>query len=135
MFTGVPIHDIPTTWPEAAPLLRRALERQDQITEADVVKQLAAGEMQLWVHLDDCSGRIICAVVTRITRWPASTICVVRLMGAIDGDRQWLPSLDVIEEWAAAQGCDAVEIHGRKGWERLLPNYELNRVVLRRKVA
>jgi hypothetical protein len=35
-----------------------------------------------------------------------------------------------IESWARTMGCYAIEIVGREGWQRVLPDYKRTAVVL-----
>lgn len=39
---------------------------------------------------------------------------------------------DTIEPWFWSQGCEWIELHGRKGWKRVLPDYRESAVVLRK---
>lgn len=39
---------------------------------------------------------------------------------------------DVIEPWFWSQGCEWIEVNGRKGWKRVLPDYDEQAVVLRK---
>jgi hypothetical protein len=46
----------------------------------------------------------------------------------------WLGHLDGIATWARAQGCAALELQGRPGWERLLEGWEKTHVLLRKRI-
>lgn len=39
---------------------------------------------------------------------------------------------DVIEPWFWSQGCQWIEVNGRRGWKRVMPDYEESAVVLRK---
>jgi hypothetical protein len=71
--------------------------------------------------------------MTEIVRYPRSTRCVLFLCAG-DGLDRWLHHLGEIEAWARAQGCDAMEVAGRKGWARVLKGYELVNVMLRKEL-
>ena len=43
---------------------------------------------------------------------------------------RWLGLLGKIEEFARAEGCKSTRIMGRKGWARVLPSYQVKRIVL-----
>jgi hypothetical protein len=38
--------------------------------------------------------------------------------------KRWLPLIEQIEAYAKREGCMRVRIYGRKGWSRVLKNYE-----------
>lgn len=99
-------------------MLRRAYQRGvlgstfEELRE-DLDRDLA----QLWIiHNDD---RIVAAVATSIETSRTVKFCVIRAIGG-RGLRKWLHLIEQIEAWAKDQGCDAVRIYGRKGWERVL---------------
>lgn len=94
-------------------------------TFEDVAEGIASGRMQLWPAEDGCC-------VTEILTYPQRKV----LNGAICGgdmDRV-LDMIPAIEEWARLQGCDCVEITGRRGWTRALGplGYRDAAVVLRK---
>ena len=39
-----------------------------------------------------------------------------------------------IEAWAKSQGCRTILVQGRKGWERALPGYRLDHIVVRKEI-
>ena len=55
------------------------------------------------------------------------------LVAAVDR-REWLPLLGALERYARAEGCKAMRIFGRRGWERLLPDYKPARVLLEKEL-
>lgn len=83
-------------------------------TFKDVVDGIASGRMQLWPARNSC-------VVTEIVVYPQKKVLNVFLGG---GELEELAGMhgDVIK-WARAQGCTAVSISGRKGWERAFRRY------------
>jgi hypothetical protein len=42
--------------------------------------------------------------------------------------------IGLIEAWARARGCAGVEIEGRAGWQRVLPGYARDDVILRKEL-
>jgi hypothetical protein len=68
------------------------------------------------------------AAVTQIHTYPAGKVLRVWLAGGRWGElEQYLTTADA---YAREQGCYAVEVEGRPGWERLLHGYAKRRVVL-----
>jgi hypothetical protein len=89
---------------------------------------LKSAQAQLWALVDDCSAPVG-LVITRIenthdTRWGLVWIA------AGNGIEHVPRMLGEIEQWFRSMGCRRSEIAGRKGWERILPDYGLKAVVL-----
>ncbi len=77
----------------------------------DVVEGVRSGLMQLWPAPRGC-------LVTEIVRYPRRRVVNVFLAG---GEMDQLLDMDGdLVRWARAQGCSAVALTGRKGWERAL---------------
>lgn len=79
---------------------------------------LDSGSLTLWVVLE---GEILAmAFMTQVVNYPTlKTLEVVWGVGR--GMDEWLPLLlSALENFAARGGLDAVDICGRKGWERPL---------------
>ncbi len=83
----------------------------DTHTFDDVKAAIIAGKMQLWVGKDGCA-------VTEIIQYPAKRVLHVFL--ASGTMEQILDMSDSAMAWGAAQGCTAMTLSGRKGWERAL---------------
>lgn len=89
----------------------------------DILKALLDRDMQLWI--DEST-----AAVTTIIRYPRKTTCLILAAGGdLDVLRRDLP---LVEAWAKENGCDAMEVMGRKGWLRALPDYEQAQVHVRK---
>ena len=113
-------------WPSVKGHIERALaEGHGEMTAADVYSRVERGSWHLWFIPGFGAG------CTEFSDYPAYRTLIVRLWSATGGG--WLEELSKVEEWAASQGCRAVEIFGRPGWSRVLP-YELNQVVLRKEL-
>ncbi len=87
----------------------------------DVYLACATGEAQLHPLEKSC-------IITEVVDYPSLTVCRIWLAG---GDLDELVEAEKsIAVWAKAQGCDAMEINGRKGWQRQLKDYTATSVVL-----
>ena len=87
----------------------------------DVYLACAVGEAQLHPLEKSC-------IITEVVDYPSLTVCHIWLAG---GDLDELVEAEKsIAVWAKAQGCDAMEINGRKGWQRQLKDYTATSVVL-----
>ncbi len=90
-------------------------------TMEDVYHAVATGKAQL--HPLEKS-----AIITEIVDYPQRSICRIWLAG---GDLSELTEAEKsISVWAKSLGCDAMEIIGRKGWQRHLKDYTATAVIL-----
>lgn len=115
-------------WPDVRQLLVPAIEWAGEKNEAEVVAELASGMAQLWIGED---RTVHCAVVTCLSRSARGLICEIWLMGGRDRSR-WLHFIHRIEQEARRRGCIAIELIGRRGWARVLPEYRTKAIVLER---
>ena len=118
-------------WHWVRDLLLPAINRAGEYTEEQVREQLATKDAQLWVAVEDV---IELAVVTRISVRARGSVCEIWLLGGKSPDR-WMHFLDVIEQAARERGCAGMEVVGRAGWERMLPDYRRTAVVLKKVFA
>lgn len=120
MIEGVQSEDIDRVWEKVAPLVDRAMEYADgKMETSDIYKGLKDKKMQLWI----VDGGIW---VTQIVNYPKSRR--MEWMAAAGEYKNWHENFPLLFDWARAQGCDAVEIGGRKGWGRKLGFEEIHRV-------
>lgn len=78
-------------------------------TFEDICDGIASGKMQLWPAEDGCC-------VTELVQYPRKLVLNGFLAG---GDMARIKDMvPAIEEWARQQGCDGVELTGRRGWVR-----------------
>ena len=118
--TGVLPDQVDAAWPLVAGWLEGVVARsRGKESLVELRAAFAAGRKQLWVWIPSAAG-VQALAVTEIVNYPAARICRVCIATGERRD-QWLaPGLAVIEAWAKAQGCDAVEPVARLGWEREL---------------
>ena len=117
-------------WKDAAPHLASAILRAGgRYLEGDIPACLDSGEMQLFLALG-ASGPIA-AALTSVVTYPSSRRLAILFCGGRQMRRWLTPGLAAIEEWAREQGCDGIEIFGRKGWARAL-GYRITSYILER---
>ena len=110
-------------WTRCAPILEAALDGTYSLD--DVRDEIECGRAQFWPMQKS-------AAVTVIQDYPRGRVLRVWLAGGDLGELQhYLPVLD---NYGREQGCAAIELEGRKGWERALPGYHAHRVVLRKEI-
>ncbi len=118
-------------WPKVSHWIKAALERGDMGTFGSVEADTLAGRALLWVvwNEPDIEG----AAVTQIEKTESSKVCTIVACGG-DGMRHWVHLIGRLEDYARQQGCDCTRIAGRKGWQRMLPDYRTAKVILEKRL-
>jgi hypothetical protein len=114
--------DVQKVWPLARDLILAAIERTDLSDFADIEKDVLAGDQLLWLAISD---RVEAAATTHLSR----NICTLTACSGHQRER-WLPLFARIEKYAKDEGCKAMRIYGRRGWERVLDGYRVEHVIL-----
>jgi hypothetical protein len=109
-------------WPHARQLIKTAIEKTDLSDFRDIEYDVLSGDQLLWLAW---SGSIEAAATTHLSRG----VCTVTACAGHNRER-WLPLLDMIEAYAAAEGCKCIRAYGRRGWERVLNGYKTEYVIL-----
>ena len=121
MLTGILSSDLDEFWHKVRPLIQRAIDESDgDYLIDDIYEALWLRDMQLWVWYQD--GEIIGALVTEILDRPENRVCTLVLGGGAGLD--FWKNDTTIYRWAKGNGCSSVEIHGRKGWGRVLSGWK-----------
>jgi hypothetical protein len=133
--TTVQSYRIKAEWPKLLPFIRKALSVDTgRYTEASIFDALLERQMQLWAAIDPEDGRRLLAIcITEIRNYPGKKVGTVFLCAGA-GMAGWLPYLADIEAWFRVKGCREVDIYGRKGWAKMLPDYTFARVLLRKEL-
>jgi hypothetical protein len=97
-------------------------------TLGQVKADLVAAKAQLWGLLDDRSAPQG-LLITRIENFHETRFGLVWI-AAGQGLEHARSFLSEVERWFKSKGCSRVDIAGRRGWERALPDYEFRAVVL-----
>jgi hypothetical protein len=118
-------------WPHARALVKSAMDRTDLGNFGDVEREVLGGMQQLWLVWNGTA--IEAAAVTRLVLIGSRKICIIVACGG-SGRKRWLPLIAGIEQFARNEGCRAVRIIGRKGWQRILADYRANYVVMDREL-
>lgn len=119
-------------WKMVRPLLDLAFSDNSdstiEATEADVLSGLSF----LWIAWD--GSKITAAITTALIQTPRHKICIVTSAGGVDRGL-WEQFMPKVESYAKAEGCDLVRAMGRKGWARVLTDYEQPWIVLDKRVG
>lgn len=114
--------EVALVWPYAGPMIRVAIERTDLSDFTDIEKDVLAGDQLLWLAISD---HIEAAATTQLSR----NVCTLTACSGHQRER-WLPLFARIEKYAKDEGCRAMRIYGRPGWERVLDGYRREYVIL-----
>lgn len=116
---GIQPHEVDELWPRLASLIERGLRfAGGYFAPDDVRRSLIEGRRELWVDWPEMR----CALITERIDYPLKRVLHVFLVaGRLP--RDWRILWRGIERWASGEGCSAIEIRGRPGWARRLPDY------------
>ena len=119
--------DVAHIWEQLAPLLDRVREHSEGETEPDdFLEPLTHGDMQLWIVTEE--GSLHSAMITQIIVYPQKKI--LRVISMAGSEFEKLRQFNnMVESFAIKTGCTGLELWGRKGWKKLLPDWESNYIV------
>lgn len=101
--------------------LIKVIDKAPEVTLKTVLEEIQKGHSQLWLVYRD--EEILGAIVTKHVSYPVKERLLIHLCGGKD-IREWVSLyLETVEDWAKEKGLDGVEIFGRKGWTKLIPDY------------
>ena len=119
--------DIAYIWEQVAPLLERTKEHSEgELETDDFLEPLTHGDMQLWIATEN--KEMHSAMVNQIVTYPQKQILrVISIAGS--NFKKLYEFNDMVESFAIKTGCSGMELWGRKGWKKLLPDWESNYIV------
>jgi hypothetical protein len=103
------------------------------VTAPAIYKELLAGTAQLWLASSEECG-VESGMITKIADNAERRICLIEALGG-NSRQRWMEHLATIEAWAASKGCDAVQVKGRRGWAKMLPDFKLTSITLEKDLA
>lgn len=125
----VPPDRVPDVWPVVDKLIRAAMEKLQISDVAEVKHDLFNGGALLWLARN--GGGVKATAVTQIVGIHGEKYCTIVACGGDERD-EWLPLIEGLEVYAKREGCRAMRITGRKGWMRVLPDYQPIAYILER---
>lgn len=103
----------------ALPFIKSALEHTDGETDfRHILADIATHKRQLWLIRD--KDDFIGAIVTEISITQSGQKIGDVTLAAGHSYFKWDHFIDVVSVWFKEMGCVAVQVVGRKGWEKLL---------------
>ena len=119
---GVPADKIMQVWFKAEPLLKRVVTWETGHSLQSVLAKLQLGTMQLWIVND-----FQAVIVTSINELPLYKVLWIQFTVGNDMN-EWMDDCAVvIEAYAKHNQCVAIELSGRRGWEKIrkkFPGYK-----------
>lgn len=127
----VPTSAVETVWDSVKNLITKT--NDDVLNDNDIKGYLLNGDYTLWVAIDEQTKKVVAAMTTEFAYYPRDKVCrVVTLAG--ERMREWIGNLDMVEDWAKKQGCNYLDMYGRRGWIKVLPDWKEDSVLLRKKL-
>jgi hypothetical protein len=125
----VPPGEAARLWPQVSHYIARAMARGGMGRFADIEADVLGANAYLWVAI--AADAILAAAVTKVTGEGSARLCTIVACGGHDWPRFGF-LIEGLESYARAEGCAAVEICGRSGWQRRLEGYRTVKVVIRK---
>lgn len=103
---------------------------------ADIVRQLAAGSMQLWLAYDDENDKLDGLAITEIAVYPQRKICRF-LCATGENYKDWFHHMEEMEKWGEKMGCTGFQAECRPGWERPLKEigYSKSHIIMNKELG
>lgn len=111
----------PIATEQLASLLKGIAERSRGTISVNAILNRFWNGLQIWV-IRDPTGNIRSCMSTSVETYPSSR-CVLRVDFAAGEMKDLQELTQHFEAIAREHGCDAIEIEGRKGWERVLDGF------------
>jgi len=119
VITQVPVEDLEFIWSQVKPQIEKALD--GSYSSYDILEYIKQNRMQLWISWND---GIEASFVTEVCDYPQLRVMRWVLAGGSNME-SWLDLVtSKVEDWAKRNNCQRLEIVGRKGWTKVLRDYE-----------
>ena len=124
-------HEINGIWDQVKGLIAKT--NDPVLNEKDILEYLLTGYYILWIATEKDSDTVVGAMTIEYAYYPRHKMCrIVTIAGEKMSD--WIDDLYIFEEWAKAQGSHYIGIYGRKGWKKVLKEYDEHCILLRKKL-
>lgn len=122
---GVETSMLDQAWDEISPFIQMGLDyAQNELSINDVYTMIK--EHRVVPIVMSYEGAILSVVTMEIAEKPQKRVLNLMTAGGTELDK-WLDEfMDVATQLALEQGCDAIYINGRRGWEKKLKRYGFN---------
>lgn len=129
-------YNIEKVWGVVSPMLEKAMDKWLPVWEINDVKEdLITGKRILWITIDNEEEKVYGALVTEIMLYPREKILNIVLIGG-DEMKKWRECfLEKITAFARSEECYALQGIGRKGWEKVLPDFFQSAIVFNKIIS
>jgi len=115
-------------WDRVGPMLQRVVDHTEgELQPEDFLDNIVNNYMNLWLAVED--KEIIMAMVTQVIHYPRKKVLRVIAIAGKDFKEIHKEFNDMIESFAIQAGCSSLELWGRKGWKKMLPDWDSNYMV------
>ena len=128
----IPKEDIDGIWDEVKHEIFRT--NDEFVTESDVKTFLKEGIHILWIVKEIGSEEIVGVITLEFALYPRNKIG--RVVTCAGGRlHEWVKeTLYELEQWAISEGCTHMDMYARRGWTKILTDYNEDCVLLRKKL-
>ena len=119
--------DVAYLWEHVSPLIDKVQRHTEgEVMADDFLEPLTHGDMQLWIATEN--KNLPSVMITQIIPYPQKQ--VLRVISLAGSEFEKLNEFQaMLESFAIRTGCSSLELWGRKGWKKLLPDWESNYIV------
>jgi hypothetical protein len=123
--------EVSKIWPHISHMIARAMDRGGMGRFEDVERDVLGNNSYLWLAMEGNS--LLASAVTKVTTEKLYRLCTIVACCGHDWER-WGMLIEGLERYARAEGCERIEICGRPGWLKRLPDYRLAKIVIRKEL-
>lgn len=117
--------EVHQAWPTIAPFLE--IVEQDEWTPSEIQEDLIKGLAQAWGMR---SGEHVLAIwIIRICDGPQGIYGLAQVVAGAPLEQGLRVYREHIEPYFIAQGCQYIKIIGRRGWKKVLTDYDERQVI------
>jgi hypothetical protein len=121
MLYGIQRTEIDSVWPHVRADIECAVATaRGKFTVDDMLAELRSGECQLWIWKSE-TAHALC--ITQVHSYKRNKVCWIRICVGENFPEWSVACIGRIEDWARAQGCDAMEFIARPGWSKVMKQY------------
>jgi len=129
---GIKNDGVEAVWGRVEPLLKNAVGKsQGDYSVADIKDCLLSRGMQLWIWVVD--DKIEACCITQIMDYPRRRVLQLPFIAGA-GMKDWLKAEKLFEAYAISQGCTQFEGFCRKGWTRVLKDWKIAWITMRKEL-
>jgi len=130
MIAKLTIEQVNKLWPKLSPLLESANDYSlHEYNIDDILELITTQKTECWLMWE--GDEILATLTTQIVDYPRQKGLHIFLAASIAPIGEIVEEfITTVEQWGKEQGCTVCKIDGRRGWLKLLPDYEVQRTLL-----